>query len=195
VFDIAGLAIDDHVEELGRTVGQALLEPTRIYARAVRKVLSYYTVKSVVHGIAHITGGGLAENLERILPAGAQAVLRRGSWPVPPVFAWLQRLGQVDSSLSSAPTTPPASSTNWPTADWRVFRSARSPPVCAAWRGSESTRRRLITASSSPLTPRFRTHVTVRPDVKHQALDPVLSDRPSKWGVGARPPERSHKTE
>ena len=98
VFEIAGLKAEDHVEELGRTAGEALLEPTRIYVRAVRKILSNYRVKQVVHGIAHITGGGLHENLERILPEGTCAVIRRGSWPAPPIFPWLQRLGEVDQS-------------------------------------------------------------------------------------------------
>jgi len=98
VFDIAGLKVDDQVPEFGRSVGQTLLEPTRIYVRAMRKVLTYYRVKSVVHGIAHITGGGLRENLERILPEGARAVLDRQSWPVPPVFSWLQRLGEIDDA-------------------------------------------------------------------------------------------------
>jgi len=98
VFDIAMLKIDDSVEELGRTVGETLLEPTRIYVRGVRKVLSNYRVKQVVHGIAHITGGGLHENLERILPEGSKAIIRRGSWPIPPVFSWLQRLGEVEQS-------------------------------------------------------------------------------------------------
>ena len=78
------------------TVGEALLRPTTIYARAVRGVLTHYKVKSVVHGIAHITGGGLHENLERILPAGVGVTIDRGSWPVPPVFTWLQQLGDVD---------------------------------------------------------------------------------------------------
>jgi phosphoribosylformylglycinamidine cyclo-ligase len=96
VFDVAGLGIHDPVEELGTTVAQALLEPTRIYARPVRQILANYKVKSVVHGIAHITGGGLHENLERILPEGVQAVIERGSWPMPPVFNWLQRLGEVE---------------------------------------------------------------------------------------------------
>lgn len=95
-FDIAGHKVSDHVEELGQTVGEALLTPTRIYVRPVRKVLSYYRVKNVVGGIAHVTGGGLFENLERILPEGVQVVIERGSWPVPPVFSWLQRLGEVD---------------------------------------------------------------------------------------------------
>jgi phosphoribosylformylglycinamidine cyclo-ligase len=98
VFEIAGLKVGDRVEELGQTVAEALLAPTRIYVRPVRQVLAYYRVKKVVHGIAHITGGGLLENLERILPEGAQVVIDRGSWPVPPVFAWLQRLGEVDQA-------------------------------------------------------------------------------------------------
>jgi phosphoribosylformylglycinamidine cyclo-ligase len=98
VFEIAGIKADDHIDELGRTAGEALIEPTRIYVRVVRKILSNYRVKQVVHGIAHITGGGLHENLERILPEGVKAVIRRESWPVPPVFTWLQRLGEVEQS-------------------------------------------------------------------------------------------------
>jgi len=98
VFEIAGLKVDDPVEELGKTVGEALLEPTRIYVRAVRRVLTHYKVKNVVHGIAHVTGGGLHENLERILPDGARVTIDRDSWPVPPVFTWVQRLGEIDQS-------------------------------------------------------------------------------------------------
>ncbi len=98
VFEIAALSVDDHIEELGQTVGQVLLEPTRIYARAVRSVLGHYRVKNVVHGIAHVTGGGLRENLERILPEGIRVIIDRDSWPVPPVFGWIQRLGQIDQA-------------------------------------------------------------------------------------------------
>jgi phosphoribosylformylglycinamidine cyclo-ligase len=98
VFEVAGHRVSDHVAELGTTVGQALLVPTRIYVRPVRKVLTHYRVKNVVHGIAHITGGGLHENLARIVPAGVQIVIERGSWPVPPVFTWLQRLGDVEQA-------------------------------------------------------------------------------------------------
>lgn len=78
------------------TVGEVLLRPTAIYARAVRGVLAHYKVKSVVHGIAHITGGGIFENLDRILPPGVGVTIDRGSWPVPPVFTWLQKLGDVE---------------------------------------------------------------------------------------------------
>jgi phosphoribosylformylglycinamidine cyclo-ligase len=93
----AGLALDRQVAELGTTVGEALLAPTRIYVRPVRRVLSYYKVKKVVHGIAHITGGGLRENLERIVPDGIQIVLDRDSWNVPPIFTWLEKLGEIEA--------------------------------------------------------------------------------------------------
>jgi phosphoribosylformylglycinamidine cyclo-ligase len=97
VFKDAGLAIDSHVPELAATVADALLEPTRIYVQPIRQVLSHYRVKRVVHGIAHITGGGLVENTERIFPSGLKAQIHPDSWDVPPVFGWLQRLGEVDA--------------------------------------------------------------------------------------------------
>ena len=98
IFDIAGLSIEDHIEELDQTVGEVLLTPTKIYARPLRRILQHYTVKNVVHGIAHITGGGLQENLERILPEKVSAVIEGGSWNVPPVFPWLQKLGEIEDS-------------------------------------------------------------------------------------------------
>jgi phosphoribosylformylglycinamidine cyclo-ligase len=97
-FEIAGLNVQDPVDALGQTVGQTLLTPTRIYAQDVRAILKHYPVKNVVHGIAHITGGGLRENLQRILPAGTASRIDADSWPVPPVFAWLQRLGEIDDA-------------------------------------------------------------------------------------------------
>ena len=96
VFDIGGHGVHDAIDELGETVADALLSPTRIYVKAVRQILATYTVKHVVHGIAHITGGGLHENLVRIIPEGKRAVIDRNSWPVPKVFSWLQRLGEVE---------------------------------------------------------------------------------------------------
>ena len=98
VLEHAGLGIDDRVEEFGQTVGETLLTPTRIYARAVRQILGHYKVKNVVHGIAHITGGGLSENLARIVPAHLQTVVDREAWPVPGVFGWLQQLGDVSAA-------------------------------------------------------------------------------------------------
>jgi phosphoribosylformylglycinamidine cyclo-ligase len=96
VFDIAKLKAEDPCEPCGKSVGEVLLEPTRLYARPVRRVMARYRVKNVVHGVAHITGGGLRENLERILPAGVRVIIDRDGWPVPPVFSWLQQLGEVD---------------------------------------------------------------------------------------------------
>ena len=93
VFEHAGLRVGDMVPELGRTVGEALLQPTTIYARPIVALLK--TVPDAVHGMAHVTGGGLAENLERVLPENCRAVLRRG-WPEPPVFGWVQRLAGID---------------------------------------------------------------------------------------------------
>lgn len=96
VFDLGGLACGDAVPELGgRSVAEVLLEPTRLYARGVKSVLGHYRVKQPVHGIAHITGGGLVENLARIVPAGVQVELARDAWAVPPVFSWVQRLGGI----------------------------------------------------------------------------------------------------
>jgi phosphoribosylformylglycinamidine cyclo-ligase len=96
VFEIGGLSVADRPAELGgRSVGEVLLEPTRLYARAIKSVLGHYRVKQVVHGIAHITGGGLAENLARIVPDRVQVVIDRGSWEVPAVFPWIQSLGNV----------------------------------------------------------------------------------------------------
>lgn len=95
VFEHAGFGIDDRVEELGRTVGEVLLEPTAIYARPIVSLLK--AVPGAIHGMAHVTGGGLAENLERVLPENCRALLRRG-WPEPPAFGWLQRLGDIDDA-------------------------------------------------------------------------------------------------
>jgi phosphoribosylformylglycinamidine cyclo-ligase len=97
VFEHAGLTVKDFVPELGRTVGEELLEPTRIYVRPIKNLLSHYPVKKrVVRGLAHITGGGLVDNVPRVLPPGRRVFLRRGSWPVPPVFGWLERLGGIE---------------------------------------------------------------------------------------------------
>ena len=88
----ARLKVHQRVAELGRTLGDELLEPTRIYASLVRRLLRKYRIK----GAAHITGGGIIGNLPRVLPGGRRAVLERGSWPVPPVFDLIQKIGGVD---------------------------------------------------------------------------------------------------
>jgi phosphoribosylformylglycinamidine cyclo-ligase len=85
------LQIRQRIPELGRTLGEELLEPTRIYAKITRRLFSRFPIK----GAAHITGGGITGNLPRVLPKGRRAVIERGSWPVPPVFDLIQELGRV----------------------------------------------------------------------------------------------------
>jgi phosphoribosylformylglycinamidine cyclo-ligase len=92
VFDHLALGIDSHVEELGETVGAALLRPHRSYLGVVRPLLEGGGIK----GMAHITGGGITENTPRMLPEGRGFTIDRASWTVPPLFAWLQRAGRID---------------------------------------------------------------------------------------------------
>jgi phosphoribosylformylglycinamidine cyclo-ligase len=96
VFEHAGLSADDTVDFSDQTIGELLLQPTQLYARATREVLSSTRDEAPVHGIAHITGGGLHENLSRILPVTVDAHITPDSWPVPPVFPWMQNLGNVE---------------------------------------------------------------------------------------------------
>ena len=91
VFERLGLGIGARVPELGATVAEALLATHRSYLPLVRPLLSSSTIK----GMAHITGGGITDNLPRVLPDGTEAVVRLGSWQVPPLFEWLQRGGGV----------------------------------------------------------------------------------------------------
>ncbi len=82
----------------GMTLGEVLLTPTRIYAKPIVSVLRKYRVKQVVTGMSHITGGGLAANLERSLSPGVDAVLDKGAWPRPPVFQFLRDRGGIDEA-------------------------------------------------------------------------------------------------
>ncbi|GHT26724.1 phosphoribosylformylglycinamidine cyclo-ligase [Planctomycetales bacterium] len=98
VFDIAGLSVNDSVPELGsKTIGDVLLEPTRIYVRCVQSLLTKFGANTGIHGIAHITGGGLKENTSRILPKGRTLEINEKR-SVPPVFSFLQQLGNVDDA-------------------------------------------------------------------------------------------------
>jgi len=92
LFDVAGYSVDTRLEALGRTVGEEMLEPTRIYARAVIPLLERFWIK----GLAHITGGGLTENIPRVLPAGTAVQINLDAWPVPPVFELIETIGGVD---------------------------------------------------------------------------------------------------
>ena len=90
-FDVAGLDVNDVVPELGTTLGDALLRPHRSYLPVIRPLLG----TGLVRGMAHITGGGITDNLPRVLPEGRGAVIDRKSWQVPALFQWLQRQGGV----------------------------------------------------------------------------------------------------
>jgi phosphoribosylformylglycinamidine cyclo-ligase len=91
VFERMGLSLDDALGDTGASVGDALLAVHRSYAAATRPVLDR------VHGLAHITGGGIPGNLVRILPPGCQAVVDPASWELPPLFATLQQAGQIST--------------------------------------------------------------------------------------------------
>jgi len=80
----------------GRTLGEVLLTPTRIYAKPIVKLLNQYKVKKVISGMAHITGGGLPGNVNRALPEDCDAKIDCSTWDVPPIFEFLQAHGNVD---------------------------------------------------------------------------------------------------
>lgn len=91
-FDKLNMSVHDQVPELGMTLGQALLTPTKIYYGACDAVCSKYEIK----GIAHITGGGFFENIPRILPDGTGAKINVGSWQMAPIFEYISDRGNVD---------------------------------------------------------------------------------------------------
>ncbi len=89
----AGWALDRHVDELGRTLGEELLEPTRLYTRPCLDLAG--RLGADLHALSHVTGGGLAANLARVLPVGLQAVVDRATWAPPAVVQLVGRLGGV----------------------------------------------------------------------------------------------------
>ncbi len=91
LFERLGLSPDDEIEELGRSVGEELLEVHRCYLESVWPLLE----KDLLHAMAHITGGGLTDNLPRVLPKGLGAVVKVGTWEIPPIFRLLAQGGKV----------------------------------------------------------------------------------------------------
>ena len=93
LFEQAGYTVETRLPELGdRTLGDVLLTPTKIYVKALMPLFE----ADLVHGVAHITGGGFIENVPRMLPEGLAARIELGSWPVPPIFDVIERAGDVD---------------------------------------------------------------------------------------------------
>jgi phosphoribosylformylglycinamidine cyclo-ligase len=93
LFGAAGFKADTFVPELGMTVADALLAPHRSYLKAIRPLLA----QGLVKGMAHITGGGITENLPRVLPDGCAAAIHTASWRVPPLFTLLQQRGAIST--------------------------------------------------------------------------------------------------
>lgn len=92
LFEHAKLTAASRLSELDGSIGEVLLTPTRIYAKQILALVEQFSIK----GIAHITGGGITENLPRVFPKGVRARIIRTAWPVPPIFDVISRLGQVD---------------------------------------------------------------------------------------------------
>lgn len=91
-FDKMGMSVSHQVEELGTTLGEALITPTKIYAEACRAAFK----SAEINGIVHITGGGFYENIPRIIPEGLGVSIRLGSWELPPIFKYIQRMGGIE---------------------------------------------------------------------------------------------------
>jgi len=90
-FEVLNLKIDETIPELGKTIGEELLTPTKIYAATVKGLLKDLPI----HGIAHITGGGISDNLVRVVPQACSILIRKESWDVPPIFSFLQQAGNI----------------------------------------------------------------------------------------------------
>jgi len=94
IFDTMGLTIDSPLPGLGKSVAEELLTPTRIYVKSILNLRRDFRI----NGVAHITGGGLLENVPRVLPNGCKAVIRKNSWEIPSIFTLLQEAGNIDET-------------------------------------------------------------------------------------------------
>jgi len=90
-FDLLKLKIDTHIPDFGKTIGEELLTPTKIYSQPVLSIIKNLPV----FGLAHITGGGIKENIVRVIPEQCNVVIRKNSWDVPPVFTYLKEAGNI----------------------------------------------------------------------------------------------------
>ncbi len=93
IIEVSGADLNDPIAD-NTTLGEALLAPTTIYVKAIHALLDKFNI----HAMAHITGGGLLENIPRVLPHDTKAVINPKSWQLPPVFQWLQKNGNVETS-------------------------------------------------------------------------------------------------
>jgi phosphoribosylformylglycinamidine cyclo-ligase len=91
-FEVLGLEVDSHVPELGRTIGEELITPTRIYSETIQSLVRDLPIQ----GLAHITGGGITDNIIRVIPQACGIAIKKGSWEIPPIFPFLQQAGNVE---------------------------------------------------------------------------------------------------
>lgn len=96
IFEKAKLDVKSRVKSIDGTIGDELLKPTKIYVKPIRALLRHYRFKKVIKGMAHITGGGLVENIPRVLPEGCSVRIKKGSWPVPAIFEVIQKKGKIE---------------------------------------------------------------------------------------------------
>ncbi len=90
-FDVLKLKVDSHIPEFGKTLGEELLTPTKIYTEIILRLIKDLPI----HGLAHITGGGIEDNIVRVLPSSVNVEIKRGSWNIPPVFKFLKEAGNI----------------------------------------------------------------------------------------------------
>jgi len=96
VFDMSKESLNTYYDELGATLGETLLAPTVIYVKALKSIKD---AGVRIKACSHITGGGFYENVPRMLPEGIHAVIRKDSYPVPPIFTLMQRKGEIDEHM------------------------------------------------------------------------------------------------
>lgn len=96
IFVMTGESLNTYYDELGKTLGEALIEPTKIYVKAMKSIKD---AGVIVKGCSHITGGGFYENIPRMLPDGAAAVIEKNSYPVPPIFDLMKKNGNLEEKM------------------------------------------------------------------------------------------------
>ncbi len=92
LLEQAELSLDSSLDGLDNTLGETLLTPTRIYVTTILQLIKDFSI----HGLAHITGGGITRNVPRVLPQGCRADIRKNTWPIPPIFSHIQKFGHVE---------------------------------------------------------------------------------------------------
>ncbi len=92
LLEQAELSLDSSLDGMDNTLGETLLTPTRIYVKTILPLIKDFSI----HGLAHITGGGITGNVPRVLPQGCRADIRKNTWPIPPIFSHIQKFGQVE---------------------------------------------------------------------------------------------------